>query len=51
MSKGYDYALDVIKARIEAAGGKMPNDLQDLVGMVMQNDCFMSAACRLHGID
>ncbi len=39
----------VLKSRIEAAGGKMPTNLQELVGMKMQNDGFLSVACHKGG--
>lgn len=41
-----DDGLSVIRSRIEFAGGKMPSDLQDLVGMVMQEGGFMSTGSR-----
>lgn len=41
-----DDSLDVIQSRIEFAGGTMPNDLQDLVGMTMQEGGFMSCGSR-----
>lgn len=41
-----DDGLSVIKSRIEFAGGTMPSDIQDLVGMVMQEGGFMSTGSR-----
>lgn len=41
-----DDGLSVIESRIKFAGGSMPNNLQDLVGMEMQEGGFMSTACR-----
>lgn len=41
-----DDGLGVIASRIRFAGGKMPNDLQDLVGMTMQEGGFMSTSSR-----
>lgn len=41
-----DDGLSVIRSRIEFAGGKMPSDIQDLVGMVMQEGGFMSTGSR-----
>lgn len=41
-----DDGLGVIASRIRFAGGKMPNDLQDLVGMTMQEGGFMSTGSR-----
>lgn len=41
-----DDGLGVIASRIKFAGGKMPNDLQDLVGMTMQEGGFMSTGSR-----
>lgn len=41
-----DDGLSVIKSRIEFAGGKMPSNLQDLVGMTMQEGGFMSTGSR-----
>lgn len=41
-----DDGLGVIASRIKFAGGTMPNDLQDLVGMTMQEGGFMSTGSR-----
>lgn len=41
-----DDGLGVIASRIKFAGGEMPNDLQDLVGMTMQEGGFMSTGSR-----
>lgn len=41
-----DDGLSVIASRIKFAGGEMPSDLEDLVGMVMQEGGFMSTASR-----
>lgn len=41
-----DDGLGAIASRIKFAGGKMPNDLQDLVGMTMQEGGFMSTGSR-----
>lgn len=41
-----DDGLSVIESRIKFAGGSMPNNLQDLVGMEMQEGGFMSTASR-----
>ena len=41
-----DDDISVIKSRIEFAGGKWPNKLQDLVGMTMQEGGFMSTASK-----
>ena len=41
-----DDGVEVIASRIRFAGGTMPNNLQDLVGMEMQEGGFMSAASR-----
>lgn len=41
-----DDGLGVIESRIKFAGGTMPTDLQDLVGMVMQEGGFMSTGSR-----
>ena len=41
-----DSGLEVIRSRIEFAGGTMPDKLQDLVGMVMQEGGFMSTGSR-----
>lgn len=41
-----DDGLEVIESRIKFAGGKMPDDLQGLVGMVMQEGGFMSTGSR-----
>lgn len=41
-----DDGLGVIASRIKFAGGEMPNDLQALVGMEMQEGGFMSTGCR-----
>lgn len=41
-----DDGLSVIASRIKFAGGTMPNDLQDLVGMIMQEGGFMSTGSR-----
>lgn len=41
-----DDGLSVIKSRIEFAGGTMPSDIQDLVGMIMQEGGFMSTGSR-----
>lgn len=41
-----DEGLDVIASRIKFAGGQMPNNLEDLVGMEMMEGGFMSTASR-----
>ena len=41
-----DDGLGVIASRIKFAGGVMPTDLQDLVGMTMQEGGFMSTGSR-----
>ncbi len=41
-----DDGLEVIASRIRFAGGTMPNGLQDLVGMTMQEGGFMSTGSR-----
>lgn len=41
-----DDGMGVIASRIKFAGGTMPTDLQDLVGMVMQEGGFMSTGSR-----
>lgn len=41
-----DSSMDVIRSRIQFAGGTMPDRLQDLVGMVMQEGGFMSTGSR-----
>lgn len=41
-----DDGMSVIRSRIEFAGGKMPSDIQDLVGMIMQEGGFMSTGSR-----
>lgn len=41
-----DDGMKVIESRIKFAGGSMPNNLQDLVGMEMQEDGFMSTGSR-----
>lgn len=41
-----DDGLSVIASRIRFAGGEMPSDLEDLVGMVMQEGGFMSTGSR-----
>ena len=41
-----DSSIEVIKSRIEFAGGSMPSNLQDLVGMEMQEGGFMSTGSR-----
>ena len=41
-----DSSIEVIKSRIEFAGGFMPGNLQDLVGMEMQEGGFMSTGSR-----
>lgn len=41
-----DDGLSVIRSRIEFAGGTMPSDLHELVGMVMQEGGFMSTGSR-----
>lgn len=41
-----DDGLGVIASRIKFAGGEMPNDLQDLVGMTMKEGGFMSTGSR-----
>lgn len=41
-----DDGMGVIASRIKFAGGTMPTDLQDLVGMVMQEGGFMSTSSR-----
>lgn len=41
-----DDGLGVIASRIKFAGGEMPTDLQDLVGMTIQEGGFMSTGSR-----
>ncbi len=41
-----DGGLNVLKSRIEFAGGSMPVNLQDVVGMEMQEGGFMSTRSR-----
>lgn len=41
-----DDGLGAIASRIKFAGGEMPNDLQGLVGMTMQEGGFMSTGSR-----
>ena len=41
-----DDGMKVIESRIKFAGGSMPNNLQDLVGMEMQEGGFMSTVSR-----
>lgn len=41
-----DDGMKVIESRIKFAGGSMPNTLQDLVGMEMQEGGFMSTGSR-----
>lgn len=41
-----DSDINAVKGRIEFAGGKMPSNLQDLVGMTMQEGGFMSTSTR-----
>ena len=41
-----DDGMGVIASRIKFAGGTMPSDYQDLVGMVMQEGGFMSTGSR-----
>lgn len=41
-----DDGMKVIESRIKFAGGSMPNNLQDLVGMEMQEGGFMSTGSR-----
>lgn len=41
-----DDGIKVIESRIKFAGGSMPNNLQDLVGMEMQEGGFMSTGSR-----
>lgn len=41
-----DDGMKVIESRIKFAGGSMPNNLQDLVGMEMQEGAFMSTGSR-----
>lgn len=41
-----DDGISVVASRIRFAGGEMPNNLQDLVGKVMQEGGFMSTASR-----
>lgn len=41
-----DDRIKVIESRIKFAGGSMPNNLQDLVGMEMQEGGFMSTGSR-----
>lgn len=41
-----DDGLNVIASRIKFAGGTMPSNLQDLVGMTMQEGGFMSTSSR-----
>lgn len=41
-----DDGMKVIESRIKFAGGSMPNNLQDLVGMEMQEGGFMSTCSR-----
>lgn len=44
-TRGDDY-LSVIESRLKFAGNKMPSNLNDLVGMVMQEGGFMSTGSR-----
>lgn len=44
-TRGND-GMKVIESRIKFAGGSMPNNLQDLVGMEMQEGGFMSTGSR-----
>lgn len=44
-----DVDISVIRSRIEFAGGTMPTDLNDLVGMVMQEGGFMSTGSHKGG--
>lgn len=44
-----DGDISVIRSRIEFAGGTWPSDLQDLVGMTMQEGGFMSTGSRKGG--
>lgn len=41
-----DDGMKVIESRIKFAGGSMPNNLQDLIGMEMQEGGFMSTGSR-----
>lgn len=41
-----DDGMKVIESRIKFAGGSMPNNIQDLVGMEMQEGGFMSTGSR-----
>jgi hypothetical protein len=41
-----DSDISVIRSRIEFAGGKWPDKLEDLVGMTMQEGGFMSTASK-----
>ena len=41
-----DDGMKVIESRIKFAGGSMPNNLEDLVGMEMQEGGFMSTGSR-----
>ncbi|SEA80286.1 ADP-ribosyltransferase exoenzyme [Prevotella sp. tc2-28] len=41
-----DRDISVIRSRIEFAGGKWPNKIEDLVGMTMQEGGFMSTGSR-----
>lgn len=41
-----DDGMKVIESRIKFAGGSMPNNLQDLVGMEMEEGGFMSTGSR-----
>ncbi len=41
-----DDGMKVIESRVKFAGGSMPNNLQDLVGMEMQEGGFMSTGSR-----
>lgn len=41
-----DTSMDVIRSRIQFAGGTMPDNLQNLVGMTMQEGGFMSTGSR-----
>lgn len=44
-----DSSMAVIESRIRFAGGKMPANIEDLVGMVMQEGGFMSTGSRSGG--
>lgn len=44
-----DCSISVIESRIKFAGGTMPSDLKELVGMKMQEGGFLSSSCHNGG--